>query len=396
MRRLLLLLSVLALALGLLWPLAVLGASSADAASPSCPTLKAGAYGPIVATLDGQLNKQRVVSPKLTVTQQFQAPTTKAVNQVKAAHGLAVDGVAGPLLWQAVGGCVPGGGGGGPCGQSSVPTYHHVVFVVLENHSYGSIIGSSSAPFINGLAAQCGLATNYHSTTHNSLPNYLALTSGLSVSALQPFVNDCLPSVCTTSASSIFGQLGSSARSYEESMTSNCEKGNDGEYAPKHNPEAYYSSLSGCSSSDVPLGTLSSSALLDDLGNDATAPAFSFVTPNLCDDMHDCSVSTGDSWLSSWINAILGTAAYKAGDTAVFVTFDEGEPASAGEDCAANPGDESCHVATLVIAPSVPLGAQVGTAYTHYGLLATAEDLLGLPRLGQAASATSLVSGFNL
>ena len=96
-----------------------------------------------------------------------------------------------------------------PCGVTTVaPTYKHVVVIPMENTSYGSIIGSSSAPYINSLASGCGLATNYTGLTHYSLPNYVGMTSGLSVSALSPFYNDCLPgSGCTSSAPSIFGQV---------------------------------------------------------------------------------------------------------------------------------------------------------------------------------------------
>jgi phosphatidylinositol-3-phosphatase len=69
----------------------------------------------------------------------------------------------------------------GPCGTAAAPhTYQHVVWIWMENHSFSDIIGHrSQAPYINSLAASCGLATDYHNTTHPSLPNYLAATSGL-------------------------------------------------------------------------------------------------------------------------------------------------------------------------------------------------------------------------
>ena len=94
--------------------------------------------------------------------------------------------------------------GTGPCGRVAVPpTYQHVIWIWMENHSYGDIIGNTSqAPYINSLAADCGLATNYHNITHPSLPNYLAATSGLARASL-PVLSylDCNPSaVCDTSA----------------------------------------------------------------------------------------------------------------------------------------------------------------------------------------------------
>src|SRR5579863_4566823 len=104
-----------------------------------------------------------------------------------------------------------------PCGAASKPgTIKHVIWIWLENHSYGAILGSSQAPYFNTLAKDCGLATNYHNVSHPSLPNYIAATSGLSYSSIQKFLSDCSPSgSCDTSAKSIFGQ-GESWKSYEE------------------------------------------------------------------------------------------------------------------------------------------------------------------------------------
>ncbi len=70
----------------------------------------------------------------------------------------------------------------GPCGTAAAPpAYRHVIWIWMENHSYSDIIGNTAqAPYINSLASSCGVATDYHNTTHPSLPNYLAATSGLS------------------------------------------------------------------------------------------------------------------------------------------------------------------------------------------------------------------------
>ena len=107
-------------------------------------------------------------------------------------------------------------------------TVTHVMFILFENKSYGSIVGSKSAPYINqALISGCGLATNYHNYSHPSTPNYLALTSGAvqgkAVSA------DCLPSGCPQPQASIFSQLsnaGQTWREYAEAMPSNCDKKN--------------------------------------------------------------------------------------------------------------------------------------------------------------------------
>jgi phosphatidylinositol-3-phosphatase len=281
----------------------------------------------------------------------------------------------------------------GPCGTlTSAPAYTHVIVIMMENHSYNTIIGSSQAPYINSVATECGLATNYHNISHPSLPNYMAVTSGLGYKSLTKFDGDCNPVPgCTNSAKGIFGQ-GETWKAYEESMPSNCDKSNSGEYAVRHDPPPYYTKLSGCSTKDVPFTQLAS-----DLSA-GTLPAYSFITPNLIDDMHDGTIADGDNWLKANLPTILNSSEYTNGSTAVFITWDEGENGSyaAGEHCATNTKDVSCHVATLVISPSTAAGTKSGTLFNHYSLLATAEQLLGLPKLGKAATATSMVSAFNL
>jgi len=281
----------------------------------------------------------------------------------------------------------------GPCGTlAKAPSYTHVIWIWMENHSYSSIIGSSQAPYLNSVATECGLATNYHNVSHPSLPNYMSATSGLGYTGITKFDRDCNPVPgCTTTAKSIFSQ-GETWRAYEETMPSNCDTSNSGNYAVRHNPPPYYTTLSGCATNDVPFTQLAS-----DLSA-GTLPAFSFVTPNLIDDMHNGTVADGDNWLSANLPTILNSSEYTSGSTAVFITWDEGEGGSftTGEHCATNTTDVSCHVATLVISPSTVPGTQSGTLFNHYSLLGTTEHLLGLPKLGKAATAKSMIAAFNL
>jgi len=297
------------------------------------------------------------------------------------------------LSWPAVVlASAPAAAAAGPCGTlASPPAYTHVIWIWMENHSIGDIIGNTAeAPYLNSLASECGLATNYHNLTHPSLPNYIGATSGLSAKQLKPFVPDCDPKGhCTTSAPSIFGQ-GETWKAYEESMPSNCAPANSGEYAVRHNPPPYYTTLSGCSSLDVPYTQLAT-----DLAGNAL-PAFSFITPNLIDDMHDGTIADGDSWLSANLPTILNSSEYMSGSTVVFITWDEGTGGKNDEACATNTTDPSCTVATFVISPSTPAGSTSSTLFNHYSLLGTTEQLLGLPALGAASSATLMTSAFNL
>jgi phosphatidylinositol-3-phosphatase len=278
-----------------------------------------------------------------------------------------------------------------PCGTLPVSATHysHVIWVWMENHSYNTIIGSSKAPYINSLANECGLATNYHNISHPSLPNYVAATSGLPYSGIKQFKSDCNPSPqCSTSAASIFGQ-GESWKGYEENMPSKCALVNSGEYAVRHNPPPYFTSLLECSTFDVPYTKLAS-----DLSG-GTLPAFSFVTPNLIDDMHDGTIADGDTWLSNNLPAIFSSSEYQSGSVAVFVTWDEGEGGSSNK-CATNTTDVGCHVATIVVSPSTVPGTKSSKLFNHYSLLGTAEKLLMLPKLGQAATSKNMANAFNL
>jgi chitodextrinase len=258
-----------------------------------------------------------------------------------------------------------------PCGTVVSPptTYQHVVWIVFENKAYSQIIGSASAPYINTLASECGVATNFFAETHPSLPNYIAMTSG----SPQGITDDAAPSSHPLAVPSIFSQV-ADWRSLQESMSSNCRLTDSSTYAVKHNPAAYYTGIrTACASLDVPLASTP----------DISA-AYTFVTPNLCNDMHDCSVSTGDSWLATFLPQILSSSAYTSGSTAIFITWDEDDSSA------------SNHVATLVIAPSVPVGTIVVTSLNHYSMLRTTEELLGLSTyLGNAATATSMRNPFH-
>jgi phospholipase C len=254
----------------------------------------------------------------------------------------------------------------------------------MENKYYSQIIGSSSAPYLNQLAKDCGLATNYFALDHPSLPNYIAMTSG----DTWGITDDADPSADAVSVPSIYSQVkarGKQWRDYEEDAPGNCPSSDSYPYVVHHDPAPYYTSIaSDCNNWDVPMGTTGGGAFLDDL-NANTLPAFAFVTPNMCNDMHDCSIATGDGWLKSWVPMILDSPGYKAGRTALFITFDEDN------------GSFGNHVETLVVTPSTPAGARSSTYFDHYSLLKTTEQMLGITTfLGNAASATSMRSAFGM
>jgi phosphatidylinositol-3-phosphatase len=257
--------------------------------------------------------------------------------------------------------------------MSSPPAgYDHVVWIAMENHSYDQIIGASEAPYIHQLTSQYGLASNFFAESHPSLPNYIAMTSG----STQGIGDDDPPTAHRLDVPSIFSLLpGGGSRSLQESMPSNCQQTDSGEYAVRHNPQAYYVNVGGdCARYNVPLSD----------PPDLSA-RFTFVTPNLLHDMHDGTIADGDTWLSSFVPKLLTSAEYEAGGMAVFVTWDEDDLLSAN------------HIPTLVIAPSVVPGTTVSERLDHYSMLRATQEMLGLePLLGDAATAADMRTPFNL
>ncbi len=248
----------------------------------------------------------------------------------------------------------------------------HIAVILMENEEYGSIIGASSAPYINGLAKRYALATAMYAIRHPSLPNYLALTGGSTFS----IASDCTD--CSVHATSLVDQLesaGISWKAYMEDLPSRCFTGaGAGEYAKKHDPFVYYTRVT-----EDP-ARCANIVSLDRLYRDErarTLPRFIWITPNLCHDMHDCSAATGDHFLAGLVPGLLRAL---GGNGLLFLTWDEG--ATDAGCCRLASGG---HITTIVAGPGARPGARMHTPADHYSVLQTIEDLLGLPRMRGAA-----------
>jgi phosphatidylinositol-3-phosphatase len=265
---------------------------------------------------------------------------------------------------------------------ASVPNFSHVFTIVLENKEYTSVIGNSKAPYFNQLAQQYGLATQFFGTRHPSLPNYLAMTGGDTFG----ITSDCTG--CFVNASNIVDQLegaGQSWKAYMEGMPSPCFVGDSGRYRQKHNPFIYYDDIrtnSARCNRVVPFSQFQS-----DLNG--TLPNYVWITPDMCNDEHDCGVDKGDAWLQIWVPQILASPAWQNGG-ALFITYDEGST-SAG---CCNGQAKGGHIATLVISPLGMPRFQSSIAYNHYSLLRTIEDAWGLAGLRNAANAAPMSDFF--
>jgi hypothetical protein len=243
----------------------------------------------------------------------------------------------------------------------------------MENKEFGEVIGSSSAPFINGLARRYALAQGMYAASHPSLPNYLALTGGSTFG----IESDCTG--CNVNASSNLATQLSAAhlswKAYMEDLPHPCFTGaSAGEYAKKHDPLVYYNDVRDnprLCAHIVPLTQLAADE------RSSRLPTFVWITPNLCHDMHDCAISTGDHFLSSLVPALLRALGPHG---LLFLTWDEGS-SNAGCCRLASGG----HVATIVAGPGARRGAQLTARTDHYSMLQTIEDTLGLPRLRNAA-----------
>jgi phosphatidylinositol-3-phosphatase len=250
----------------------------------------------------------------------------------------------------------------------SVPTPDHTVVVVMENHAYSQVIGSSSAPYINNtLKAGGANLTQSHAITHPSQPNYYALFSG----STQGITDDSCVTPGFSSAANLGSEViasGGTWDSYNESLPSQgstvCTSG---KYAQKHNPWFGFS--------NVPTSTAKTFAQFPT--DYTTLPKMSFVIPNLCDDMHDCSVSTGDTWLKNNLGAYATWA--KTHNSLLVVTFDEDDSHNGN------------HIPTVLYGQPVTPGSSSSATYNHYNLLRTLEDLAGtVSHAGNAASAADI------
>lgn len=255
-----------------------------------------------------------------------------------------------------------------PAGSGAIGA-RHVWIILMENRRYGQVIGSPDAPFLNELATEFGLATDYHGVAHPSEPNYLALVSGSTHGVTDDGVHDI-------TAPTVFNQLeqaGVSWAVYAENVPTGCYTGatahggpdGPGTYARKHEPAISFTAIS---------GNPGRCARITDLSHfDPAAADLSLIIPNLCHDMHDCSTATGDAWLRGFVPRITGSPAFAAGGLLV-VVFDEAD-------------DGGNRVPMVFAGPGVAAGTRVTAPADHYALLRTVQEVYHLPCLAESCHA---------
>ncbi|WP_415856213.1 alkaline phosphatase family protein [Sinomonas sp. G460-2] len=318
-----------------------------------------------------------------------------------------------------------------------LPPSAHVFVINLENKGFDETWGpASQAPYLSQtLRSQGALLNSYYGIGHNSLDNYIAQVSGQGPNpqtqgdcqVYSPFVqtgtapqgqavgSGCVYPQGVTTVADQLTAAGKTWKGYMEDMGTPCrhpqlgaadgtQKARVGDqYAARHNPFVYFQSIIGspaCAANDVDL-----SALSGDLASALTTPSVSFITPNLCHDGHDApcvdgepgGLASADAWLKNWVPTITNSPAFKQ-DGVLVITFDEsdGPQQDASACCGEGPGPNSPlpgitglgggRVGALVLSPFTAGGTWSTTSYNHYSLLASIEDLFGLPYLGYAGT----------
>jgi acid phosphatase len=291
----------------------------------------------------------------------------------------------------AVAGCAPGEGA--PTAVAKGPRLHsepisfdrtgqagHVVtkllVVVLENHSFDQM--AAEMPFLRRLATRYAYASNYHASLANSLPNYLIMIGGSPMG--QP--NNLPPPDRPVYGTSVFGQAlraGRTVKVYVEGMPSPCATQNGGDdYVVRHNPWAYFvDERSACVADEVPPSSLVRDAA------DGRLPDAGMVVPNLEHDAHNGTLAQADDWLAPRLSAVLRGPDWRSGRLAIVVTADEDDGAH---------GEQ-----VLTVVASRYAGRGVVTApLDHYSVARLYDEVLGLPPLRDAVSATSIARTFGI
>ena len=328
--------------------------------------------------------------------------------------------------------------------------FQHVFFIMMENHGTDEIIGNTaSAPFINSLADQYGVAMNYYGVTHPSLPNYLSAFSG----SFQGIWDDCAAGADVTCAPEEFvpdsgdatdtllltpAEVASSSATphmfdgpnlvdrledrgltWKAYMQSIPEVGSTVEYWPydatgaplklyaqKHDPFMYFSDIRSSASrmqQIVPFTQLQA-----DLDGDAV-PSYVWISPDQCNDMHGVSadeaaelgisacggtdaqvIGLGDAFLASTVQAITSSRAWQK-DSAIVITWDE-DDYSGYDGCCDSPTTTGgavlggARAPALVVTSKAPSHQVSYAPGNHYSMLATLEHLWQLDCLGETCN----------
>ncbi|HEX4639054.1 MAG TPA: alkaline phosphatase family protein [Chthoniobacterales bacterium] len=302
--------------------------------------------------------------------------------------------------------------------RAQAPAYDHIVIVIEENHGFSQIIGSSSAPNINALAASGanivnaatdpqGNTSGSHAVRHPSQPNYLELYSGSNQGTVQdghpgdptsePFSSP--PPFTTPNLGAALRNAGFSFATYSQTMPSVGFDGDSaGAYQRKHNPVANWMNDVNPTANQLPSTVNQPFTTFQQIasspGGFANLPTVSFVVPDQNFDMHDGTIQAADTWLKQNIidtylpwamthNSLLIVTWDEDGDntaTNQIATIFAGSKIKPGNYTETNLNANNPHVASPTDPPPA-IQTPTGTAMNHYNVLSTIEDIYGLEHI---------------
>ena len=262
-----------------------------------------------------------------------------------------------------------------------LPNFNRVFIVVEENTNFSSVVGNHAMPYLNGLITQYGLAGQYYANTHPSIGNYFMLTTGQIITN-----NDGYKGV--VKADNVVRELlaaGKTWKAYEEDLPSvGYIQPDVGNYVRRHCPLSFMADVVNSQVQRVNLVPFTRFAT--DLANNAL-PDYSFITPNLCNDGHDCPLHTIDTWLQTNIDPLIQDSQFQSGDLLIIV-FDE-----AGNDNSHGGG----RVVWVAISPRFSkLNYWSQSSYQHQNTLRLMLEGLGVTTYpGKSATADNMAEFFH-
>jgi hypothetical protein len=257
---------------------------------------------------------------------------------------------------------------------------------MLENHGFSQVIGSTAMPYLNSLASQHALATQYFANSHPSIGNYFMLTTG----NLQTTNDNFTGSVTADNVVRAFLSAGKSWKAYVQSLPSTAYLGSDVyPYLRHHDPFAYFSDV--VNSSVLAANIVPFTQLSSDLSAGST-PNFAYLLPNAENDAHDCptggaacpdsdKLAAADNWLKANVDPLITNPALA--NSVFIIVFDE-----ASASATANGGG---HVAEVLVGAHVKPAFASTTLYQHQSTLRLMLELLSVPdRPGLSATAADM------
>ena len=272
----------------------------------------------------------------------------------------------------------------------TMPQFGHVFIVEGENTSFSSTYSSSNMPYLTSLANQYGVSLHYWADTHPSIGNDLNLASGVIPTNNDSASPSSMPLAIDNIAHEV-EQAGKTWKDYAESdpNISGCGGLKSGAYFVRHDPLKYFTNINTAN-------FVCFSQFATDLANN-TLPNFSWLAPNGCDDAHDCSVGTFDTWLKTEIGPLLASSYFQpGGDGLLIITFDEDDKGGTPS-CTTTTVGQGCggQVETVVVSARSKLAyqstagdpANFNSTYDEASILRTIADALGLKTSGLGAAA---------